>query len=156
MHLTRFTDYGLRTLIYLALRPDHRASIAEISGAYRVSENHMVKVVHHLGQARLIETMRGRNGGIRLARPAADIGLGDVVRAMEPSLALVACQAGEPCAIGGLCRLQDIMDETQKAMLAVLDGYTLADVAGPANQALRRRLGVLPVATEAEDGHTGS
>ena len=152
MQLTRFTDYGLRTLIYLALRPDYMASIAEISGAYRISENHMVKVVHHLGQAGLIETIRGRNGGIRLGRPAADIGLGDVVRATEPSLALVACQAGQPCAIGGVCRLQDIMDETQKAMLAVLDRYTLADVGGPASQALRRRLGVLPVATDAEGG----
>ena len=145
MQLTRFTDYGLRTLIYLALRPDHMASIAEISGAYRISENHMVKVVHHLGQAGLIETVRGRNGGMRLGRPAADIGLGDVVRATEPSLALVACQAGEPCAIGGVCRLQGIMDEAQEAMLAVLDRYTLADVGGPASQELRRRLGVLPV-----------
>jgi Rrf2 family transcriptional regulator, nitric oxide-sensitive transcriptional repressor len=115
MHLTRFTDYGLRALTYLALRPNDLASIAEISGAYRISENHMVKVVHHLGQAGLIETIRGRNGGIRLARPAADIGLGDVVRATEQSLALVECQAGEPCAIGGICRLQDIMDEAKEA-----------------------------------------
>jgi Rrf2 family nitric oxide-sensitive transcriptional repressor len=149
MHLTRFTDYGLRTLIYLALRPDDLASIAEISGAYRISENHMIKVVHHLGQARLIETTRGRNGGMKLARPAADIGLGDVVRATEPSLALVACQAGEPCAIGGVCCLQGIMDEAQKAMLAVLDRYTLADVAGPESQALGRRLGILGLARDA-------
>ena len=149
MHLTRFTDYGLRTLIYLALRPDGLASIAEISGAYRISENHMIKVVHHLGQAGLIETIRGRNGGIRLARPAADIGLGDVVRASEPSLALVECQAGGACAIRGDCRLQDIMDETQKAMLAVLDRYSLADVAGPASQALQRRLGILQLARNA-------
>jgi len=70
MHLTRFTDYGLRTLTYLALRPEDMTSIAEISGAYRISENHMIKVVHHLGQAGLIETIRGRNGGIRLAHPA--------------------------------------------------------------------------------------
>jgi Rrf2 family nitric oxide-sensitive transcriptional repressor len=142
MHLTRFTDYGLRTLIYLALRPDELASIAEIAGAYGISENHMVKVVHHLGQAGLVETIRGRNGGIRLARAAAEIGLGDVVRASEPSLALVECQAGEPCAIGGLCSLQGIMDEALAAMLAVLDGYSLADVAGPASEALRRRLGI--------------
>ncbi len=143
MHLTRFTDYGLRTLIYLALRREGLASIAEISGAYRISENHMIKVVHHLGHAGLIETTRGRNGGIKLARPAAEIGLGDVVRASEPSLALVECQAGEPCAIGGLCRLQDIMDEARDAMLAVLDRYNLADVAEPASEALRRRLGIL-------------
>jgi Rrf2 family transcriptional regulator, nitric oxide-sensitive transcriptional repressor len=142
MHLTRFTDYGLRTLIYLALRPDGLASIAEIARAYGISENHMVKVVHHLGQAGLIETMRGRNGGIRLARPAADIGLGDVVRASEPSLALVECQAGEPCAIGGLCRLQSVMDEALEALLGVLDRYSLADVVAPDSQALRSRLGI--------------
>ena len=142
MHLTRFTDYGLRTLIYLALRPDALASIAEISGAYRISENHMVKVVHHLSRVGLIETIRGRSGGIRLARPAPDIGLGQVVRATEQSLALVECQAGEPCAIGGVCGLQGIMDEARDAMLAVLDRYSLADVAGPESQALRRRLGI--------------
>ena len=75
----------------------------------------MIKVVHHLSQAGLIETIRGRNGGMRLARPASDIGLGDVVRATEPSLALVECQAGEPCAIGGVCRLQGIMDEATRS-----------------------------------------
>ncbi len=143
MHLTRFTDYGLRTLIYLALRPDELASIAQISGAYRISENHMIKVVHHLSLAGLIETVRGRNGGMRLARPASDIGLGDVVRATEHSLALVECQAGEPCAIGGVCRLQGIMDEALESMLAVLDRYSLADVIGADGQALRRRLAIL-------------
>lgn len=141
MHLTRFTDYGLRTLIYLALRPGELASIAEISAAYRISENHMIKVVHHLGQAGLIETVRGRNGGIKLARPASDIRLGDVVRASEPSLALVECQAGEACSIGGICRLQGVMDEALEAMLAVLDRHSLVDVADPASQ-LRRRLGM--------------
>ncbi len=151
MHLTRFTDYGLRTLIYLALRPAELASIAEISGAYRISENHMIKVVHHLGQAGLVETIRGRNGGIRLARPAADIGLGDVVRASEPSLALVECQSGEPCAIGGLCRLQGIMDEALEAMLTVLDRYSLADVIGSEGQALRRRLGILQATRDTGD-----
>jgi Rrf2 family nitric oxide-sensitive transcriptional repressor len=142
MHLTRFTDYGLRTLIYLALRPDDLASIAEISAAYRISENHMIKVVHHLSLAGLIETIRGRNGGMRLARPAADIGLGQVVRATEQSLALVECQAGDPCAIGGVCRLQGIMDEAREALLAVFDRYSLVDVTGPDCQALRRRLGI--------------
>jgi Rrf2 family transcriptional regulator, nitric oxide-sensitive transcriptional repressor len=143
MHLTRFTDYGLRTLIYLALRPEELASIAGIAKAYGISENHMVKVVHRLGQAGLVETLRGRNGGIRLARAAADIGLGDVVRLSEPSLALVECQAGEPCAIGGACGLQGIMDETRDAMLAVLDRYSLADLTGADAHALRRRLGIL-------------
>jgi Rrf2 family nitric oxide-sensitive transcriptional repressor len=142
MHLTRFTDYGLRTLIYLALQPARLGMIAEIAQAYQISESHMTKVVHKLGQAGLIETIRGRNGGMRLARPAAEIGLGEVVRALEPELALAECQAGEFCAIGGLCRLQSILAEAQDAMLAVLDKYKLADIAGPDSLGLRRRLGV--------------
>ena len=151
MHLTRFTDYGLRTLIYLALRQGELASIAEISDAYRISENHMIKVVHRLGQAGLIETIRGRNGGIRLAHPASGINLGHAVRVTEQSLALVECQAGEPCAIGGVCPLQGIMDEARDAMLAVFDRYSLADVAGPEQEALRRRLGILRLTRDAGD-----
>lgn len=141
MRLTRFTDYGLRTLIYLAVRPDSLASIADIATAYAISESHMTKVIHALGKAGLIETLRGRNGGLRLARPAAEIGLGDVVRATEPEIALVECQAGEYCAIGDVCRLRSIMDEAAGALLGVLDCYTVADVAGPRSRALLRRLG---------------
>ncbi|WP_297442540.1 Rrf2 family transcriptional regulator [Acidocella sp.] len=143
MHLTRFTDYGLRTLVYLALEPERLGVIAEIAAAYEISESHMTKVVHKLGQAGLVETMRGRGGGLRLARPASEIGLGQVVRALEPELALVECQAGQFCAIGGMCRLQHICDEASQAMLAVLDKYKLADVAGPHSKGLRRRLGLL-------------
>jgi Rrf2 family nitric oxide-sensitive transcriptional repressor len=142
MHLTRFTDYGLRTLIFLALVPDRLASIAEISTAYGISESHMTKVVYALGQAGLIETLRGRGGGLRLARAPGEIGIGEVVRKMEPDLALLECQAGQPCAIGGLCRLQSIADEAASALLAVLDKYTLADIACPASKALARRLGL--------------
>ena len=131
MHLTRFTDYGLRTLIYLALRPNELASIEDISSAYQISENHMIKVVHHLGQAGLVATIRGRNGGIGLARPAAVISLGAVVRATEPPPALVECLAGEFCVISDLCRLQGIMDEAQTAMLLILDRYSVADIADP-------------------------
>jgi Rrf2 family nitric oxide-sensitive transcriptional repressor len=87
--------------------------------------------------------MRGRGGGIRLARPAAEIGLGAVVRALEPELALVECQAGAFCAIAGMCKLQNIVDEAAQAMLGVLDKYKLADVAGPHSKGLRRRLGLL-------------
>jgi Rrf2 family nitric oxide-sensitive transcriptional repressor len=113
-----------------------------IATAYRISESHLTKVVHRLGQAGLIETIRGRNGGMRLARPATAIGIGDVVRAMEPSIALVECQAGGSCAIKGACRLQTIMDEAQAALLAVLDRYCLADISGSDARELRRRLGV--------------
>jgi Rrf2 family nitric oxide-sensitive transcriptional repressor len=142
MRLTRFTDYGLRTLIFLALKPDALASIAEIAAAYRISESHMTKVIHALGQAGLIDTLRGRNGGLRLARPAAAIGLGAVVRATEPELALVECQAGCRCVIDDICPLRSIMDEATSALLGVLDRYTVADAAGPGSEVLLRRLGL--------------
>ena len=142
MRLTRFTDYGLRTLIYLALKPDALASIAEIAAAYRISESHMTKVIYALGPAGLIETLRGRHGGLRLGRPAARIGLGEVVRATEPELALVECQAGIDCAIEGSCRLHDIMDVAVGALLGVLDRYTVADVADRRSPELLRRLGL--------------
>ena len=102
----------------------------------------MTKVVHTLGRAGLVETLRGRHGGLRLARPAAGIGLGEVVRATEPELALVECQAGAWCAIDGACRLHGIMDEAVAGMFAVLDRYTLADVARPQSRVLLRRLGL--------------
>ncbi len=143
MHLTRFTDYGLRTLVYLALEPERLGVIAEIAAAYEISESHMTKVVHRLGQAGLVETLRGRGGGLRLARPASEIGLGQVVRALEPELALVECQAVQFCAIAGMCRLQHICEEAAQAMLGVLDKYKLADVAGPHSKGLKRQLGLL-------------
>lgn len=135
MHLTRFTDYGLRTLIYLALQPGKLGQIREISLAYDVSENHMVKVVHKLGQAGLIETIRGRNGGIRLAHPPAQIIIGDVVRKMEADLALVDCQGNGHCTIRGACRLESILDEALAAMFAVLNRYSLQDIVNPQNKA---------------------
>ncbi|HQT61637.1 MULTISPECIES: Rrf2 family transcriptional regulator [unclassified Acidiphilium] len=144
MHLTMFTDYGLRALIFLALRPDDHASIPEVASAYGISENHLTKVAHALGQKGLVETIRGRNGGMRLARPAERIGLGEVVRAMEPSLALVTCQEGGACAIGGCCGLHGVMNEAQAALLAVFDRYTLADVVTPGDARLLARLGIAP------------
>ncbi|WP_019459254.1 Rrf2 family transcriptional regulator, partial [Roseomonas sp. B5] len=80
MRLTLHSDYALRTLIFLGLRPQRLVSIAEIAKAYRISENHLTKVVHRLGQAGFVETLRGRGGGLRLARPPEEIRIGDVVR----------------------------------------------------------------------------
>lgn len=142
MHLTMFTDYGLRSLIYLALRPGELGSIAGIARAYGISGHHVTKVVHALGRAGLVETIRGHNGGLRLAQEAGAIRLGDVVRRMEPSLALVECAGEKPCAICGICRLQGILGEALGALLAVLDRYTLADIVAPDQAALRVRLGL--------------
>lgn len=139
MRLTAYTDYSLRTLIYLATNPARQATIADIARAYRISEAHLTKVVHQLGIAGDIETVRGKGGGVRLKRAAEDINLGAVVRRTEPDLALVACFEGDDaCAIGEACVLQSALHEALAAFLAVLDRYTLADLVAP-----RRKLTVL-------------
>lgn len=128
MRLTRFTDYSLRTLLYLGTLEPRLGSIAGVAGAYGISENHVVKVVHHLGRLGLVRTTRGRGGGLRLGRPATEIRIGDVVRATEEDLALVPCFAGAACAITPACRLKGVLGEALSAFLDVLDRHTLADL----------------------------
>ena len=130
MRLTAFSDYTLRTLICLAVRGP--STIGEISGLYGISEAHLTKVVHRLGQAGDVETVRGRNGGIRLAKPPERINAGAVVRRTE-DMALVPCFEDGPCLISPACVLRDILREALEAFLGVLDRYTLADlVSSPA------------------------
>ncbi len=95
MRLTRYTDYSLRCLMYLGLHGPGLTSIHEIATAYGISEHHLTKVVHELGRSGVVETVRGRGGGIRLARPPAEIGIGAMVRATEESFALVDCFSAE-------------------------------------------------------------
>ncbi|MHC1998895.1 Rrf2 family transcriptional regulator [Methylobacterium sp. CM6241] len=128
MRLTRYTDYALRTLIYLGLNESRVSSIAEIARAYGISESHLTKVVHQLGRISLVQTTRGRGGGLRLARPAAEIVVGAVVRQTEEDLALVECFANGACAITPSCRLRKALGEALAAFLEVLDRYTLADL----------------------------
>ncbi len=129
MRLTTFTDYTLRVLMYLALQPERRVTIPEIASAYGISENHLTKVVHHLGRSGMIETLRGKSGGLRLAQTLEAIRLGTVVRASEGEAAFVASEA---CCIAPVCRLADILEEALGALYASLDRYTLADlVASP-------------------------
>lgn len=130
MRLTRYTDYALRTLIYLGLQEPRQSSIAEIARAYGISESHLTKVVHQLGQLGLIRTTRGRGGGLRLGRSPSEIVVGAVVRETEEDLALVECFASGACAITAPCRLRRALGEALAAFLVVLDGYTLADLLG--------------------------
>lgn len=125
MRLTRFTDYALRVLLYLGARPDRLCSIAEIAAAYGISQNHLMKVVSDLGQAGLVASTRGRTGGIRLARPAAEINVGSVVRRTEAGTDLADCGH---CVIAPACGLTCVLAEALAAFLTVLDGYTLADL----------------------------
>ncbi|KQO64344.1 MULTISPECIES: Rrf2 family transcriptional regulator [unclassified Methylobacterium] len=142
MRLTLHTDYALRTLIYLGVNGERRSSTAEIARAYRISESHLTKVVHKLGQLGLIRTMRGRGGGLRLGRPAAEICLGTVVRATEEDFALVACFSGAACVLTPSCRLQQVLGDALNAFLAVLDQVTLADLIGGSGGAVAQLLGL--------------
>jgi len=129
MRLTSYTDYSLRVLMYLAAKPDGLSTIREIAAAYAISHNHLMKVVFELGQYGLLENLRGRSGGIRLARAADQIRIGDVVRFTESNTALVECfGAGNGCAITAPCRLKGALNQALEAFLAVLDRYTLADL----------------------------
>jgi Rrf2 family nitric oxide-sensitive transcriptional repressor len=132
MRLTGFTDYTLRTLIYLALQPDRLATIADIADAYDISANHLMKVVHQLSVAGDIATIRGRRGGLRLAKAATAINIGDVVRRTEPDMALAPCfDTAQGCIIESRCVLQRALNDALGAFLAVLDRYTLADLVAP-------------------------
>ena len=127
MQLTNFTDYGLRALIYLAMLPkDKLANITEVTEAFDVSRNHMVKIINKLGQLGYIETVRGKNGGVRLGKPAMHINLGDVVRAIEP-LQIVNCSP-EFCHITSACRLKNILANAKEAFLTELDKHLLSDL----------------------------
>ena len=130
MKLTAFTDYSLRVLIYLAAEPERRATIAEISAAFDIKENHLTKVVHRLGKGGWVETVRGKGGGLTLAKPADAIGVGQVVRDTEGEAIPAECFATEEsdCAIVRCCRLKGVLAEAVAAFYGVLDRYTLADI----------------------------
>jgi Rrf2 family transcriptional regulator, nitric oxide-sensitive transcriptional repressor len=130
MQLTQFSDYSLRTLIYLGLRADVLVTIEEIAGAYGISESHLTKVVHKLGRLNIIETVRGRRGGMRLNCRPSEINIGATVRQMEGNLTIVECFDIEhnTCPIAPVCGLTDILRQALEAFMAVLDRYTLADV----------------------------
>lgn len=127
MQLTSFTDYGLRALIYMASLPEGElTNISQVTEVYGVSRNHMVKIINQLSREGLVDAVRGKNGGIRLGRPAHTIRLGDVVRVMEP-LSLVNCSP-EFCHITPACRLKLVLDKAVKSFLQELDNHTLADM----------------------------
>lgn len=131
MRLTLYTDYSLRVLLYLAGREGKTVTISELAEFYKVSRNHLVKVVHELGLNGYIHTTRGKNGGIRLNKPAAEIVIGEVVRKTEPDFDLLECfnPAINQCVISNTCDLKSVLYEAKASFLGVLDKYTLADAA---------------------------
>lgn len=135
MHLTHWTDYSLRVLMYCAVHADRErpVTITEIAEAHGISRSHLTKIVVALGGQGWLETTRGRGGGLRLLRPAADIRLGDVVRQTETDFTMVECfdPAHNTCRIDGHCRLKGVLHSALASYLAVLDGVTLADLVAP-------------------------
>lgn len=156
MRLTVYTDYSLRLLIYLALKPKALATIEEVARDYGISRNHLMKVAHQLGVMGFVGTVRGKGGGLRLARDPATIGLGEVVRRTEPDMALVPCLAPieANCPIKASCVLRHAIESARSAFLEVLDRYTLADLVRP-RASLASLLGIpTTVMTETGDGLT--
>lgn len=157
MRLTNYSDYALRSLIYLAVKPDPYmlANISDIADSYKISKSHLTKIIHQLGQLGYIDSVRGKNGGIRLARAPKDINLGVLIKQIEPDFTLVECfatklpnsekgarQQGFPltlideladktdsgCVISPACQLKGVFFEALTAFINVLEGYTLADI----------------------------
>jgi Rrf2 family nitric oxide-sensitive transcriptional repressor len=130
MQLTKFSDYALRVLMYTHAAGGRRVTIEEIAAAYRISRAHLMKVANSLTRAGYLTALRGRSGGLVLARLAEEICLGEVVRTTEPSFAIVECfSTNNQCVVTDRCRLARVFDQALTAFLAVLDQHTLASVA---------------------------
>jgi Rrf2 family nitric oxide-sensitive transcriptional repressor len=130
MQLTQYTDYSLRVLLFLGLNPERRCTITEVSNAFEINRNHLVKVVHNLSSSGWIRTIRGKSGGMVLAFPPEHINIGAVIRHTEPHFNLLECFDYEKntCVISPVCTLRHALYKARKAFLDVLDSYTMADV----------------------------
>lgn len=130
MQLTRFTDYSIRTLSLVAHQaPGELTTITEIADTYNLSRNHVVKVVHRLGQLGYLQTQRGKKGGVRLALPADQIQIGQLVQVMEPRHSIVPCDT-PACRLKSTCSFGNILSQAMGAFYSELDRYTLADIMG--------------------------
>ncbi|WP_426105129.1 RrF2 family transcriptional regulator [Massilia sp. TSP1-1-2] len=127
MRLTAYTDYSLRTLIFLAMNREQLVTIQDIADAHGIAKNHLTKVVHHLGTLGYIDTVRGRNGGLRLGREPADINVGEVVRYTETDFHMASCfdVASAGCMYAAACALKGVLGQATAAFLDVLDAVTL-------------------------------
>lgn len=130
MRLTSFTDYSLRTLLYLSAHRDRLVTIQDIADMHLISKNHLMKVVYQLGQSGLVETVRGRNGGLRLAKEPKDINIGALVRMTETDFFMAECfdRSTDTCPLTPNCKLKHTLNDATQAFLNVLDQQTLADM----------------------------
>jgi Rrf2 family nitric oxide-sensitive transcriptional repressor len=142
MRLSDYTDYTLRVLMYCAAHRERRVTIAEIAATHQVSKNHLMKIVNDLAHQGLLETTRGRGGGLRLLQEPDAIRVGDVVRGAETDFRLVECfdAASDTCTLTPNCRLKGVLGSALKAYFAALDGVTLADISASAGAAGARQV----------------
>ena len=159
MRLAEYTDYALRVLMYCANRPRQLVTISELADYHGLSRNHLMKIVTDLGRQGVLETTRGRGGGLRLLKDPAELRIGDVVRASETDFRLVECfdSRTSRCTLDATCRLKGVFNSALRAYFAELDAFTVADLvepmtvpapmpAGKRTVTLRRRAGVAVVA----------
>lgn len=159
MRLTTLTDYAMRLLIYVGQHPDRLCTISEIAQAHGISEPHLMKVTHRLAQAGWLDTVRGKNGGMRLSKSPGQIRLGDVIRDTENDLSLVECFAGNSrCMLLGSCRLAGVLNGALDQFMAHLDQFTLEDIlpAGHPNNHLERLVMQTPRRTPQARGNMAS
>jgi Rrf2 family transcriptional regulator, nitric oxide-sensitive transcriptional repressor len=143
MKHTQHADFALRVLMFLRVAPGRRGSIAEIATAHHISRNHLDKVVQRMSAAGLVETSRGRGGGVRLVREPSSITVGDVIRAMEDDFAVVECLGpARYCRVAGVCGARSVFAKALDSYFAVLDDATLDDIAANDN-GLRGALGLI-------------
>ena len=136
MQITRYTDYSLRVLIYLAINKQQLTTINDIATSYQISKNHLMKIVQQLNQQGYVLATRGKNGGIKLNREAKDINVGELVREIEDKNKLIECfGADNKCVITPSCQLKNIFAEAQENFFKTLDAYTLQDLIGEQEEA---------------------
>jgi Rrf2 family nitric oxide-sensitive transcriptional repressor len=147
MRLTSFTDYSLRTLLYLCAHRDRLVTIQDIADMHSISKNHLMKVVYQLGQTGMIETVRGRNGGLRLGRAPKDINIGALVRETETDFFMAECfdREHDTCPLTPNCRLKGALWSATQAFLAELDKVTLEDMLPDGGAALGLAAGEQPI-----------
>ncbi|WP_404364678.1 RrF2 family transcriptional regulator [Marinobacter sp.] len=129
MHITRYTDYAVRVLVYLALEDDRLVPVREIADGYDISRNHLMKLVGELSRAGYVETVRGKSGGLKLCLRPEEINIGVLVREVEPDFRLAECFGPDnQCHISPACLFRKALGEALEKFLGALDNYTLADL----------------------------
>ncbi|TNE62754.1 MAG: Rrf2 family transcriptional regulator [Alphaproteobacteria bacterium] len=153
MHITRYTDYSLRVLMYLAVAGDKTVTIRDIADSYDISRNHLMKIVQELNARGYLKATRGKNGGLKLADKPENIRVGKLVREFEQGAPLVECFGGDnQCVITPACRLKHVFSEALASFFRTLDQYTLADLAPARPNHVGQALAALLPAVEAAAG----